>query len=476
MNQDYDLDQGSLTEEEYGGGSELPITDYLVYGLLSFWMYTVWKFHAELSYHFESRLKYFKSFLNDKDILPEDQKALDSLSQNGFPVNLKIKYLCLFLYFLSMASIMGQATAANLEFRNYISKEVFNNFTVYGLSIGAVSFCSATLIFFSWAGKIIKSHEYHELLFAKYISDRQTIKLIKPSNNFTKRWNRNQTHTVFFLILCIPLTFSPLFAIRHCYQLLETGADFDSIRQAVMIGYGLLTVCVIIFHCYGTSTLIGMYNAHLRIEIGNQQVLQKDNPWVSGGAASVLQNDKLDQEKKSGGSDQLIPSRILAAIMLTDIVGYSKAMDKDEEHTYNILQNHNKIMRQIIARYSGDEIKTIGDAFLVRFASAGDAVRAARDIQAQFRDFNKGKTEKEQVWVRIGVHMGDIMVMDNDVFGTGVNIAARIEPLAEPGGICISADVYNVIKKSIDVKAINLGKKELKNISDAPEIYKLLFE
>ena len=168
------------------------------------------------------------------------------------------------------------------------------------------------------------------------------------------------------------------------------------------------------------------------------------------------------------------PDRELAAVMITDIVGFSTEMEDNEEHTYSKLLIHNEIIRRNISRNKGDEIKTIGDAFLVRFKSAVDAVKAAINIQNEFMKYNKERKKIDHILIRIGIHIGDILIKDNDVFGNGINVVSKIGPLAEPGGICISSDAYNVVKKSIDIKVFSLGKTELKNIKDPPEIFKIL--
>jgi len=219
--------------------------------------------------------------------------------------------------------------------------------------------------------------------------------------------------------------------------------------------------------------LTGMDNGHLRIETVKQQYPKKDNPWVSGESARAFTEDT---QEAINSTDELTLDRTLAAIMITDIVGFSKQMENDEEHTYSKLLVHNKMIRKNIAKNKGEEIKTIGDAFLVRFKSTVDAVRAAVNIQKEFLRYNKDKKKVDQILLRIGIHIGDILIKDNDVFGNGVNVASRIEPLAEPGGICISADAYNVVRKSIDIKVLSLGKKELKNIEDPPEIFRILIE
>ncbi len=168
------------------------------------------------------------------------------------------------------------------------------------------------------------------------------------------------------------------------------------------------------------------------------------------------------------------PDRELSAIMMTDIVGFSKEMENDEEHTYSKLLVHNEIIRKSISKKRGEEIKTIGDAFLVRFKSAVDAVEAGMNIQNRLLRYNKDRKKNDQILVRIGIHVGDVLMKDNDVFGNIINIASKIEPLADPGGICISEDAYNIVKKSIDFDILSLGKKELKNIKDPPEVFKIL--
>jgi adenylate cyclase len=216
-----------------------------------------------------------------------------------------------------------------------------------------------------------------------------------------------------------------------------------------------------------------MFNGHLRIEMGNQQILKGDSRWVSSRSAAVLEEDRSDRAKSS---KQLVPDRTLAAIMMTDMVGYSKEMEANEERAYSKLLEHNTIIRKYINENRGEEVKTIGDAFLVRFRSASDALEAALGIQKRLANINSDKEEAQQIWVRIGIHIGDVMLMEDDVFGNGVNVATRIEPLAEPGGICISGDVYNVVRKSIEIKVLSLGKRKLKNIADVPEIFKVLID
>ena len=128
----------------------------------------------------------------------------------------------------------------------------------------------------------------------------------------------------------------------------------------------------------------------------------------------------------------------LAAIMFTDIAGFSRQMGADEARMLRLLEVHNQIIQQAVAEHHSHVIKTIGDAFLVDFPSVVHAVQCVQQIQSQFRTHNTEKEKAEQIHVRIGIHLGDIVQKDGDVFGDGVNIASRLQGLAEPDTICIS--------------------------------------
>ena len=168
-------------------------------------------------------------------------------------------------------------------------------------------------------------------------------------------------------------------------------------------------------------------------------------------------------------------TRRLAAIMFTDIVGFSRQMGADEAHTLHLLGLHNQIIHQAVAEHHGVVIKTVGDAFLVDFPSVVTAVQCAQAIQAQFRTYNAEKGKPDQIHVRIGVHSGDIVQQEGDVFGDGVNVAARLQGLAEPDTICISRKVYEEIENKLPLGAvIPLGKPPLKNIAHRFAVYLLL--
>ncbi len=186
------------------------------------------------------------------------------------------------------------------------------------------------------------------------------------------------------------------------------------------------------------------------------------------------QEATLPARDRAGKKTDAAPARELSAIMMTDIVGYSGSMERDEQRTYRMLLEHNNIVRAAVVKFRGREIKTIGDAFFVVFRSAADAVDCAISIQRSFMEFNANKEDADRIMIRVGIHLGEVMVTANDVFGDGVNIAARIEPLAEPGGICLSGEVYSVVRKKIEYKFEQLEGVKLKNIAIAPDIYRIV--
>src|SRR5713226_120678 len=170
-------------------------------------------------------------------------------------------------------------------------------------------------------------------------------------------------------------------------------------------------------------------------------------------------------------------TRKLAAIMFTDIVGFSRQMGADEARTLQLLTAHNLIVQQAVAEYSGHVIKTVGDAFLVDFPSVVNAVQCAQRIQAHFRAHNAEKETNEQIHIRIGIHSGDIVQRDDDVFGDGVNVASRLQALAEPDTICISHIVHQEVEKKLSLgTVVSLGRPKLKNIAERQPVYALLPE
>ncbi|NOT57339.1 MAG: adenylate/guanylate cyclase domain-containing protein, partial [Deltaproteobacteria bacterium] len=169
-------------------------------------------------------------------------------------------------------------------------------------------------------------------------------------------------------------------------------------------------------------------------------------------------------------------TRKLAAIMFTDMVDFSRQMGVDEAHTLRLLALHNQVIEHAVATHQGHVIKTAGDGFLIEFPSVVHAVQCAQSIQTHFHTHNAKKAKADQIHVRIGLHEGDILVQSNgDVLGDGVNIASRLQTLAEPDTICISRKVYEEVEKKLDLGTVlSLGQPKLKNIVQRQHIYLLL--
>ena len=165
--------------------------------------------------------------------------------------------------------------------------------------------------------------------------------------------------------------------------------------------------------------------------------------------------------------------RKLAAIMFTDMVGYTALAHANETLALDLLEQHRSMLRSIFPRHDGREIETTGDGFLVEFASALEATRCAIAIQKAIADYNAGAPSQRRFAVRIGIHVGDVVCRDGHVLGAGVNIAARLEPLASPGGICITQQVFDQIRHLIKEVVTSLGRFDLKNIPRPVEVYRV---
>jgi adenylate cyclase len=166
--------------------------------------------------------------------------------------------------------------------------------------------------------------------------------------------------------------------------------------------------------------------------------------------------------------------RKLAAIMFTDMVGYSALSQRDDNLAQELLEEHRRLLREIFPRFNGTEIKTIGDAFLVEFQSALEAAQCAIEIQRTLAKRNHDVTSDRRIEVKIGIHIGDVVHREGDVYGDGVNVASRIEPLAAAGGICVSMDVERQIRNTLEARFQKLAATELKNISVAMDLFRIV--
>jgi class 3 adenylate cyclase len=170
-------------------------------------------------------------------------------------------------------------------------------------------------------------------------------------------------------------------------------------------------------------------------------------------------------------------ARRLAAILTADMVGYSRLMGEDEAGTLAAYQRHRReLITPRAAQYHGRICKLTGDGALMEFASVVDAVRFAVEVQLALRDENASLPLDKQFRYRIGINIGDIIIEEEDIYGDGVNIAARLQELADPGGICLSGTAFNQIKGKLDLTAEDLGEKQVKNIAEPVTVYRVLLD
>jgi adenylate cyclase len=165
-------------------------------------------------------------------------------------------------------------------------------------------------------------------------------------------------------------------------------------------------------------------------------------------------------------------TRRLAAIMFTDLAGFTKLGQRDEEAALALRREHQALLRPLFAAHGGREVKSLGDGFLVEFPSAVESVRCAVKIQGEVAGRNALPSSKERIDLRIGIHVGDVVEEGDDIVGDAVNIASRIEPLAEAGGICVSGAVFEQVRNKVPFALEKIGPRQLKNVEFPVEIYR----
>ena len=193
------------------------------------------------------------------------------------------------------------------------------------------------------------------------------------------------------------------------------------------------------------------------------------NPSTPGAGPGGYGHDGSQQEIHA--SDR---STQLSAIVFTDIAGYSRLMEEDEERTIGLLKEHNRIVLPLIERAGGEVIDAIGDGLFILFPSVREAVVCSVAIQEALGAYNEQASHELRFLLRIGVHLGEVWRDGDRVFGNGVNVAARVQPLAAPGGICITEDVYRQVSNKLSHEIRSLGERELKNISRKMELYQVV--
>src|SRR5215471_10389831 len=164
--------------------------------------------------------------------------------------------------------------------------------------------------------------------------------------------------------------------------------------------------------------------------------------------------------------------RRLAAILAADAAGYSRLMGQDEAGTARALREHRVAADPLVAEHGGRIVKTTGDGVLIEFASVVGAVECALALQSLALERNASIPAERRMEWRAGIHLGDVLVEGDDILGDGVNIAARLEGIAQPGGICISEDAYRQVRGKIEAEFTDIGEQSLKNIAQPLRVYR----
>lgn len=168
--------------------------------------------------------------------------------------------------------------------------------------------------------------------------------------------------------------------------------------------------------------------------------------------------------------------RRLTSILCADVRGYSRLMENNETRTIGTLRQYRAAMDALVERHDGRTINTWGDAVIAEFSSVVEAVQCAIEVQRELAARNRELPEAEQMWFRIGINLGDVMVENDDLYGEGVNIAARLQELAEPGGILVSGPVYDMVRNKLSVGFENLGQQPVKNVTEPVTSYRILLD
>jgi adenylate cyclase len=190
----------------------------------------------------------------------------------------------------------------------------------------------------------------------------------------------------------------------------------------------------------------------------------------------IIKDPDASSGRTAGWNMTTKVKRRLTSILCADAKSYARLMESNETRTIGTLRQYRAAMDALIERHEGRTINTWGDATIAEFASVVEAVQCAIEIQRELAGHNRALPEAEQMWFRIGINLGDVMVENDDLYGEGVNIAARLQELAEPGGILISGPVYDLVRNKLTVGFDYLGQQAVKNVTEPVASYRIMLD
>lgn len=217
-------------------------------------------------------------------------------------------------------------------------------------------------------------------------------------------------------------------------------------------------------------------NKVMGLEFGADDYVTKpfNNHELIARVRSLLRRSKKQNSHEHEMSDQALKSkRHLLTLMFTDIESYARLMNQDEKFALHLLEIHNSLINEILVYFEARVAEIIGDAYLISFKSAVDAVECAVEIQRNFKIYNEGKSPDEKILVRIGIHLGDVIETGRSLKGDTVNITARIQEKASAGNVMISENVYLSVKNKVSCNMVKAGEFQLKNIKEPMSLYRI---
>lgn len=256
-----------LSEDEYGGGTELTSTGFLVFGILTLWIYTVHVYYGAIRKHLEARLSHFLTVINEGDLTAETKKKLEGIRKEGFALKARVRNASIGLYCFALALLAAFVVTMHLLGAGLIKESFFNPFALITTCFLVFSFCLASILFLSWVVKTIKRHEYNELLLFRLSRHPGEFKAVSPSADFVKRWSQYQNWVTLFLVVSVPMTFSPALAAFHVLTVVNRAGDYET---AVILWSAVIFLFGLLFHVWGIKLLLAMYNDHLQFERSNR--------------------------------------------------------------------------------------------------------------------------------------------------------------------------------------------------------------